>query len=125
MALTKLSVPVLASVSVAAGGTKTAPATGGTGSSIDCRTYYGGELAWKITNSASAPGVALTLTFQVSHDGTNWYDYYSVAGDTTASSVNSGSLILDRGVMYLRVLAYANTTNAVTAEAQLQAVTSL
>jgi hypothetical protein len=95
------------------------------GSAIDCRAYYGGELTWKITNGASAPGAALSLTFQASHDGTNWYDYYTVGGDTTASSINSGSIQLDRGVMYLRPIAYGNTTNAVTVESNLQAVTAL
>lgn len=124
MAITKLATVVLASASIAAGGTKTAPSAGGNGTAVDCRTYYGGELTWKITNSTS-PGAALSLTFQASHDGTNWYDYYTVAGDTVASSVNSGSIQLDRGVMYLRALAYGNTTVAVTAEANLQAITGL
>lgn len=122
MALTKSAVSVLASQSVAAGSTKAAPNV--TGSAIDCRTYYGGELTWKVTN-ATAPGVAGAITFQASHDGTNWYDYYTAGGDTVASSVNSGSILLDRGVMYLRAIAYGNTTNAVTVEANLQAVTGL
>jgi hypothetical protein len=125
MAISKSAVTVLTSASIAAGGTKASPSTGGAGSAIDCRTYYGGELTWKITNGGSAPGVAMSMTFQASHDGTNWYDYYTAAGDTTASSINSGSIVLDRGVMYVRALAYGNTTNAVTAEAQLQAVTGL
>lgn len=123
MAIAKSAVAVLASTSVAAGSSKTSP--GAAGSAIDCRAYYGGELTWKITNGTSAPGVALSLTFQVSHDGTNWYDYYTVAGDITASSINSSSIQLDRGVMYLRAIAYGNTTNAVTVESNLQAVTAL
>lgn len=124
MALTKSAVTVLASVSVPTGGTKAAPNAAGVGATVDCRAYYGGELTYKITNG-TAPGVALSLTFQVSHDGANWSDYYTVAGDTTASSINSGSIQLDRGVMYLRAIAYGNTTNAVTVEAYLQAVTAL
>ncbi|ALK96985.1 hypothetical protein AB595_04755 [Massilia sp. WF1] len=123
MAITKTPVVILASALSPAGTSKTAP--GLTGGAIDCRSYYGGELTWKITNGASAPGVALSLTFQVSHDGANWYDYFTVAGDTTASSVNSGSVQLDRGVMYARAIAYGNTTNGVTAETNLQAVTAL
>lgn len=123
MAITKSAVSVMASTSVAAGSSKTSP--GFTGSAIDCRSYYGGDVSWKITNGGSAPGAALTLTFQASHDGTNWYDYYTVAGDTTASSVNSGTFWLDQGVMHLRAIGYGNTTNAVTAEASLQAITSL
>jgi hypothetical protein len=124
MAITKSAVTVQASVSVAAGSTKASP--GQVGSSIDCRTYYGGELTYKITNGASAPGVALSLTFQVSDDGaTKWYDYQTVAGDIVASSITSGSIVLDRGVMYARVIAYGNTTNAVTFESYLQAVTAV
>lgn len=125
MALTKSAVTVLASVSVPAGGTKASPNAAGIGVTVDTRAYYGGELTYKITNGGSAPGVALSLTFQVSHDGTNWCDYLTVAGDTTASSINSGAIQLDRGVMYARVIAYANTTNPVTVEAVLQAVTAL
>lgn len=125
MPITKSAVTVLASASIAAGGTKASPVTAGIGASVNCAAYYGGELTWKITNGASAPGVAANLTFQVSHDGTNWCDYYTVGGDTTASGVNSGSILLDRGVMHLRAIAYGNTTNAVTAEAYLQAVTGL
>jgi hypothetical protein len=123
MALTKAAVTVLASTSNSTySSTKASP--GITGSSVDCRAYYDGELTWKITNG-TAPGVALSLTFQASHDGTNWYDYYTVAGDVTASSVNSGAIKLDKGVMYLRAIAYAYTTNPVTVEAYLQAVTAL
>lgn len=123
MAITKSAVAVLASQSVAAGSTKVAP--GVTGAAVNTTTYYGGELTWKITNGASAPGVAGAITLQASHDGTSWYDYYTAGGDTVASSVTSGSVLLDRGVMYLRAIAYGNTTNAVTVEAQLQAVTGL
>lgn len=125
MALTKAAVTVLASVSVPAGGTKASPNAAGIGAAVDTRAYYGGELTYKITNGASAPGVALSLTFQASHDGSNWYDYFTVAGDTTANSINSGSIQLDRGVMYVRPIAYGNTTNAVTVESYLQAVTAL
>jgi hypothetical protein len=125
MALTKTAVTVLASTSVAAGTLKTAPVAGSTINLTQSGTpAYGGELTYKITNG-TAPGVALSLTFQVSQDGTNWYDYYTIAGDTTVSSINSGAVQLDRGVMYLRAIAYGNTTNAVTVESYLQAVTAL
>lgn len=123
MAITKAEVTILASTSVAAGSTFSSP--GATSSAIDVRTYYGGDLTYKITNGASAPGVALTLRFEASGDGTRWYNYQTVAGDLTASSVNSNTITLDRGVMYVRVIAYGNTTNAVTVEAYLQAVTAV
>ena len=124
MALTKASIAVLASTSGAAGSTKTAP--GVTGAWIDCRAYYGGELGYSITNGASAPAVAGTLLFQVSPDnGATVFDYQAVGGDTTASSVTTGAIVLDRGVMYVRAISYGNTTNAVTFAANLQAVTGL
>lgn len=124
MALSKTAVQVLPSqATTALGSTKASPNIVGT--SINTSTYYGGELTWKISNPGTAPGVALSLTFQVSHDGTSWYDYYTTGGDTIASSVNSNSIVLDRGVMYLRAIAYGNTGQQVTVEAWLQAVTSL
>lgn len=125
MTISKTSVSVLASVSVPAGGTKASPQAAGTGAAVDCRTYYGGELTFKLTNGASAPTVPPALTFQASPDGTAWYDYYTVGGDTVANSVTSGSIALDRGVMYARAIVYANATNAVTAEAGLQAVSGI
>lgn len=125
MAISKSAVTVFASASVTAGGTKASPHATGIGGTIDVRAYYGGEIGFKITNGGSPPAVAITLTFQVSHDGTAWYDYYSTAGDIVASSINSGSFILDRGVMYARLIAYGNTTNAVTVESYLQAVTAV
>lgn len=121
MAITKSAVTVLASTSVAAGTLKTAPVAG---ASVDCTGYYGGELTYKITN-ATAPTVACSITFQASHNGTDWYDYQTMGGDTVASSISSGSILLDRGVMYVRAIAYGNTTNAVTVEAGLQAVTAV
>lgn len=124
MAISKSSVLVLTSTSGAAASTKTSP--GATGSWIDVRAYYGGELGYSITNGGSAPGVAGTLLFQVSPDnGTTVFDYQAFGGDTTASSVNTGSILLDRGVMYIRAIGYGNTTNAVTFAANLQAVTAI
>lgn len=124
MAITKAAVPVLPSTSVlgVGGTTKASPAT--TSNTVDCTLYYGGEITYKITNG-TAPGVALSLVIQTSHDGTNWYDYFTTSGDVTTGSSYSGSILLDRGVMYLRAIAYAVTTNAVTVEVNLQAVTGV
>lgn len=125
MAISKAAISVLASVSVPAGGTKASPQAAGIGAAIDCRVHYGGELTFKLTNGASAPTVAPALTFQASPDGAAWFDYYTVGGDVAANSIVSGSLQLDRGVMYVRAIVYGNATNAVTAEAGLQAVSGV
>lgn len=124
MAITKTPVTLLASGSTSAPGATTRTSPGVTGTTVDCRSYYGGELTYRITN-AVAPGSPCILLFQSSHDGTNWYDYYSVGGDVAASSSYSGSVTLDRGVMYIRAIAFNNTTNAVTVEAFLQAISGV
>jgi hypothetical protein len=122
MALTKTSVTLLASQSVAAGLTK---ATAVFGAWIDTRTYGRQTVRYKVTNGGSAPGVTPTLVVQTSPDnGTTVYDeYITVVGDTVASSVTSGPIQTDDTSMYVRAGFYGHTTNAVTCEATLQTET--
>ncbi|MDB5733273.1 MAG: hypothetical protein JWQ03_3168, partial [Variovorax sp.] len=116
MAITKSAVVALTSTSAAAGSTKASP--GATGSWLDVTGAYGGDLSWRLINGGSAPGVAPTLTIQASPDnGTTVFDYASVGGDIIASSDNSGTIWIDQGIQYVRVIAYGNTTNAITASA--------
>lgn len=123
MPITKVSAALLASQSVAAGLTK---ATAVFGAWVDVRAVYRACVRYKLTNGASAPGVAPTLIVQTSPDnGTTVYDEYTVGGDTTASSVNSGPIPIDDATMYVRVGVYGHTTNAVTAEASIQEITAL
>ena len=112
-----------AGTSVTAGTTKASPVTG---SAVDARTAYGGELVYRITNGG-ALGVACTITFQVSPDGANWFDFYSVSSaDLTSGRVTEGpSITFSRGGMWLRAIAYGNTTNACTVEAGVMLVTGL
>lgn len=124
MAITKVSTVVLAATAGAAASTKAAP--GATGAWINVTGVYGGDLGYSITNGAAAPGVPMTLLFQTSPDnGTTIFDYFPVAGDIVASSVTTGTIWLDQGVMYVRAIAYGNTVNAVTAAANLQAITAV
>jgi len=124
MAITKTTRTLIASATtVAAGSTKTSPNV--IGSSVDCTTFYGGDIVYKITNGSSAPTVQCAITFQSSPDGTNWYDYFTIGGDTVANSVYSATVPLDRSVMYLRAIAYGNVTNTVTVEAFLMAVSGI
>lgn len=124
MAMTKQNKVIIAAGTVSTAGTTTKTAPSVTGTAIDCTTYYGGELAYRITNG-TAPTVACTLVFQVSSDNSVWYDYYTVAGDMTANSSYSGAVSLDVGVMWVRAIAFGNVTNNVTVEAALQAVTGI
>lgn len=119
MAISKTPVTILGPTSVDPGKTIANPA-GGT--AVDVRAYAGGEWSYKITNGTMVPAIACTLVLQTSHDGTNWYDYYPAMGNLLASGVVSGSVTLSRGVMYVRAIAYGNTSNPVTVESYLQAV---
>lgn len=124
MAITKSAVTALTSTSAAAGSSKASP--GATGSWLDLTGAYGGDLSWRLINGGSAPGVAPTLTVQASPDnGTTVFDYASVGGDIIASSDNSGTIWIDQGIQYVRVIAYGNTTNAITASASLSKITAI
>lgn len=118
MAINKQPVTILAPTSVLAGTTAASPVAG---PAVDVRAFAGGEWAYKISNGTSAPTVPCTLVLQTSHDGLNWYNYFMVGGATGASGVSSGSVAMSAGVMYTRMIAYGNTTNAVTVESYLQA----
>lgn len=121
MAIAKSAVTVLASGSCAAGSTRASP--GQTGAAIDCSTYVGGEIIGSITNG-TAPGVAGSIEYQESADGsTGWAFYDQIFGDTTASSVTALAVPLRIGVKYLRAITYGNTTNAVTCAVSLVGVT--
>lgn len=121
MAITKSAVSVFASAAVPAGGTKAAPATGGTGASVSTATYGRSGLTWRIKNG-TAPGAAGVMCIQISTDGSNWFDYQTVAGDTVLNSEYSGTIIIDAYVQNVRALCYGHITNPVTFEAILQAV---
>lgn len=112
-----------AGTNVPAGTTKASPVVS---SVIDARTGYGGELVYRIINSG-ALGAACAITFQTSPDGTNWFDYYTVySSDLLSGTVTQGpSVPMGRGGMYLRAIAYNNTTSACTVEGGIEQVTGL
>ena len=116
---TRSSIPILASVSVAPGGSKAVPVAAGVGTWIDVRGQNGGQLAYSVKNGSSAPGVQGQFTFQVG-DGsdtstvTNITDLWTGGGDTVANSENTGLIELPATASFVRMLAYGNTTNNVT-----------
>lgn len=123
MALTKTSVVLLASTAVAAGLTK---ATASASAWFNTQTYYRSCVRFSLTNGSAAPGAPPTFLVQTSPDnGTTIYDEYPVGGDTIANSLTTGEIAVDDTTMYVRVLVYGNTTNSITAQASLQAITAL
>ena len=121
MAINKSRVEVLAEVSVPGGGTKAAPAAGGASLAASTTTLGRSGLNYRIKNSATAPGAAGVMTIQA-YDGVKWFDYYTVSGDTTASSEYSGSIPLEAYVQGVRCICYGHTTNPVTFELTISAV---
>ena len=124
MPATKANFPLwTVATNVPAGTTKASPVVG---FSIDARAHYGGELVWRIVNGG-ALGAPCMIMFQTSPDGSDWYDYYAVSSsDLLAGTVTQGpSISLSRGGMYVRAIAYGNTTNSCTVQASIEAVTGL
>jgi len=116
---TRSTIPIFASASIPAGGTKTSPATGGTGPWVDVRGKNGGQLVWSVKNGASAPGSPGQFTFQIG-DGsdiatvTNITDLWTGAGTLTANEESSGVIDLPNTASFVREICYGNTTSAVT-----------
>lgn len=95
------------------------------GTSVNTSAGYGGELIYRITNSG-ALGAPCVIMFETSPEGTNWFDYHAVASkDLLTGTVTEGSISLSRGSMFVRAIAYGNTTSACTVEAGIQQVTAL
>lgn len=113
---TRSTVPIFATAAVAPGGSKTAPVSGGAGPWVDVRSLNGGQLAWSVKNSASAPSAPGQFTVQVADtsDGTNATDLWTGGGDMVASSETTGLIDLPATASYVRALNYGNTTNSVT-----------
>lgn len=121
MAITKSTVQVLAEVSVQVGGTQAAPHVAGQSAAVLTSSYGRSGLNYRIVNGASAPGAAGVMTIQT-WDGSKWFDFQTVAGDTVPSKETSGTITIDAFVQAVRVRCYGHTTNPVTFEATLSAV---
>jgi hypothetical protein len=92
---------------------------------IDVSTVYGGELTYRIINSG-ALGNPCILMFQLSQNGTDWYDYQPVASkDNLSGTLTPGTISLVRPAMYVRAIAYGNTTSACTVQAGVMLLTGL
>lgn len=125
MPATKVYSPLIAAAtSVPAGTTKASPVGGIL--QVNANSTYGGELVYRIVNGGTL-GAACTIMFQVSPDGANWFDFFPVSSfDLSNGTITQGpSVTLSRGPMFVRAIAYGNTTSACTIEAGVMMVTGL
>lgn len=124
-AVTKASLSILAAVSVPPGGTKAAPATGGTGAWVDVTGYNGGLLGGRIKNTGGSLGAQGQMTWQWTPDkdvGTpKVYDLHTWGGDMVGGTEYTASIRLDKEVKFVRAICYGHITNAVTFESDLAA----
>lgn len=122
MAITKVRQVAIPSQSLSAG---TNRGTGINSGSIDITGKYGGDFLWQVNNGATGPTTPVSITVQASADNSTWYDYATVAGDTVGTSYNAGTLWIDQGIMYVRVLAYGNVGSAVTVQAEFSLISGI
>ena len=125
MALTK-SVATL----VAAATSNAAAAT--TRGVLDCRTYNGGRVTYKMTNGATGPTLQCTARLLVAHNtgatpaagsaGADWKTIGVVVGNGVAiNAINEWSYEFDADVEHLEIEFTGNTGQAVVVEAFVSA----
>lgn len=125
MALSKDPIVIFAAADVPAGGTKLAPATGGTGNAIALTNAGSGStVGMRIRNTSGAPAAPGVMTLQQSPDGgVSWYDVHSIWGGTAANDDVSVTITIARGIKLARVLCYGNTVVPVRFDATAGVVT--
>jgi hypothetical protein len=130
MARTTTPIVLLDTTLAAAGsGTKSAPGAA-TVTPYDNSKNYVSALTMYIENDTLAPGTPLTLAIQVTDDlAKPWVDYDILTGTTAAPDANAlhksmKTITLER-VLFVRAIAYGNTSQPVKVRAVLHAVTGL
>lgn len=89
-------------------------------------TAYGGLLNFRFTNGASAPTVAPTVIVYTGGATTVKRQFFSAAGNTTASSVVDIPVQIPASAMYVNVTASLGAaTNGVTIECSGQELTTI
>lgn len=125
MAVTKTSIPILAAVSVPAGGTKAAPNAAGVGAWIDVTAFNGGVLGGRIRNTGGILTAAGQMVWQWTPETTGTpskiYDLWGFGGDMAAAAEVSASIRLDKEIARVRVICYGNSISPVTFESDLAA----
>lgn len=105
------------SVTNAASGTTTS-------GTYDNTSSLGAIINAKVTNGATGPTLACTVTINTSPDGTNWYFYASQTAGTAASTAYPMAFLVPPEAIRAQVVFSGNTAQAVTVEAQYQSLTS-
>jgi hypothetical protein len=119
MASTKTAKTLLTSQSLAA-------STSVNATEWNLSTAYGGLAAVKITNGASAPTVAPTVTFYVGESTGTKRKFYTATGDTVNSSVNDFVCNIPASAMFVNItITQGASTNSITVEAYGQELTTI
>lgn len=118
MASTKTSKTLYASASLAA-------ATSVNVTEWNMTTCYGGLACVKLTNGATAPTTAPTVTFYVGEASGTKRKLYTASGDTVNNSVNDIVCEIPPSAMYCNITILNGATNAITVEAYGQELTTI
>lgn len=94
-------------------------------STLNLTTAYGAILTVQIANGSSPPGAPAIVTVNVSPDGSAWEPWTSGAAGLGVSTTYNFSWEIPPAVAYAQVMVNGNTTNAVTAWAQAQVLSSI
>jgi hypothetical protein len=109
---TKTAKTLQASISNAAGATKT-------GDAVDLRTAVGDLLVTAIvTNGGTGPTIACDFIIQVSNDNSVWREYCRLTAGVTSSTTYTFCVLVPAPAMYVRSVFTGNTGQAVTVAAE-------
>lgn len=118
MAATKTSKTLYASASLAA-------ATSVNATEWSMTTCYGGLAAVKLTNGATAPTTAPTVTFYVGESTGTKRTFFTATGDTVNNSVKHFVVEIPPSAMFCNITILNGATNAITVEAYGQELTTI
>lgn len=118
MAATKTAKTLDASASLAA-------ATARNATEWNLSTAYGGLACVKLTNGATAPTTAPSVVFYVGESTGTKRTFYTAAGDTVNNSVTHLVCEIPAGAMFVNITVTNGATNAITAEAYGQELTTI
>ena len=119
MALSKTLVPAINAVSVAAAGSQDS-------GWLTLADAYEAGFDLKITNGATGPTIAQTISVYLSPDQAKQYLMAAYTGGTANNDVTQvAGVTIPRWAKYVKFIATGNTGQAVTADVSLTKITSL